>query len=145
MYFLVDVLDKRFRNTRVTFRNNRFIRLLEILLWLLLEILVFSRNLFSITPSIPKRMMFYDCIKSNFLNFDKNYRKNYIYLWYEINIIRLIMRSIFIIYLFDVLSIDTFLYKFGHSYFLHQNLVEVYKVWLRTIIKRRSFWTWGVY
>jgi hypothetical protein len=57
----------------------------------------------------------WDCPKSELLNFDQAYRKSYIYLWYKINIIRLIMRSIFVIYQFDVINIDTFFYKFSQS------------------------------
>jgi hypothetical protein len=48
-------------------------------------------------------------------NFDQDW-KNYIHLWYEINIFRFIMKSIFRIYLVDVINIGHFLYKFGQSW-----------------------------
>jgi hypothetical protein len=48
-------------------------------------------------------------ISQTIFNFDQDYIKNYIYLWYKINIIIFIMRSIFTIYLFNVISIDIFL------------------------------------
>jgi hypothetical protein len=48
------------------------------------------------------------CFFMNFYNKSNRSR-------YEIVTIKLIMRSVFIIYFFDVINIDTFLYEFDQS------------------------------
>jgi hypothetical protein len=82
---------------------------LYVLIDSIFQILKFNLEWLRKYPSVLKRISFYGCLKSNFFNLDQDYRKNLLILMYKINIISFIVKSIFVIYKFDVINIDTFL------------------------------------
>jgi hypothetical protein len=45
---------------------------------------------------------------SNFINFDQVYKKKYKYLQYKMDIIRIIIKNTSILYVFDIIKLDSF-------------------------------------
>lgn len=48
--------------------------------------------------------------------FDQVYREKYLHLQYQINLIRYIMKYILILFLFDNIDADIFLYEVGQTF-----------------------------
>jgi hypothetical protein len=88
---------------------------LYVLIDSIFQILKFNLEWLRKYPICSKKNIVLWLPKSNFFNLDQDYRKNLLILMYKINIISFIVKSIFVIYKFDVINIDTFLYIFGES------------------------------
>jgi hypothetical protein len=65
------------------------------------------------TLSVPLQVSLYIWSKSNSQNLTKLIEEKYTFLEDQINIIRFIFNFIFIIYLFCIVNIDNFIYKYA--------------------------------
>ena len=69
----------------------------------------------SATTSFSNYKMFELCPKPNFLKFDQVYTKKYQHLQHHISFIKSTMKYSFIMYLFDIVDIGVYFYKFGQT------------------------------
>jgi hypothetical protein len=67
-------------------------------------------KLYFLRPKLPCTL---DLVKVNFVNFDYVYKKKYKNLQYKIDIIKIIMKNTFILYVFDIVRLYIFNNIFG--------------------------------